>query len=98
MNGTLQLIRVLLEQLIERIDSGRCSTTEEQNERFLECLRMFAEDKEEELNKVESCRYLGMSRSKFDTLRRRGVIPQGRKKVGDVSRVWKKKELDKLLR
>ena len=88
------MIRTLLAELIDRIDSGRCATTEEQNEKFLRCLEMFCGDKEKTYNKAEACRYLNMSRSKFDALRREGKIPQGRKKVGDVSRVWTKGELD----
>lgn len=92
--NTLQLIRALLAELIDRIDSGRCSTTEEQNEKFLKCLTMFVGDGEERYNKTEAIKYLRMSRSKFDGLRRDGVLPYGRKKVGEVSRYWTKKELD----
>ena len=91
---TLKMIRALLQELIDRIDSGRCSTTEEQNERFLSCLEMFAGSREKTYNKTEAMRYLGMSRSKFDKLRREGKIPQGKKVVGDVSRRWTKEELD----
>ena len=91
------MIRAVLAELIERIDSGRCRTTEEQNEKFLECLKMFLGDKEEKMNKQEAIRYLGMSRSKFDELRRSGELPQGRKKVGDVSREWRKAELDEYI-
>ena len=91
---TLQMIRALLQELIDRIDNGRCSTTEEQNERFLRCLEMFVGAKDRTYNKTEAIRYLGMSRSKFDKLRREGKIPQGKKIVGDVSRRWTKEELD----
>lgn len=90
--NTLQMIRALLVELIDRIDSGRCSTTEEQNEKFLQCLQMFSTEKR--YNKTEAIRHLGMSRSKFDELRRQGKISNGRKKVGDVSREWTQKELD----
>lgn len=91
---TLRLIRALLAELIERIDSGRCTTTEEQNEKFLKCLEMFCGAKEQTYNKAEACKYLNVSRSKFDALRREGKLPWGKKKVGDVSRYWTKKELD----
>lgn len=95
---TLKMIRNVLAELTERIDSGRCRTTEEQNEKFLECLMMFLGDKEEKMNKQEAIRYLGMSRSKFDELRRNGELPIGRKKAGDVSREWTKAELDEYVR
>lgn len=94
MSGTLVMIRALLQELTDRIDNGRCTTTEAQNERFLKCLEMFAGDREKRYNKTEAVRYLGVSRSKFDELRRQGKIPQGRKKPGDVSREWTKEELD----
>lgn len=92
MSGTLQMIRALLQELIDRIDSGQCSTTEKQNERFLQCLQMFSQEKA--YNKTEAIRYLGISRSKFDSLRRNGKIPYGKKKVGELSRMWTQKELD----
>lgn len=98
MIDTLQMIRALLVELIDRIDSGRCSTTEEQNERFLQCLQMFSAGKEKRYNKTEAIRYLGVSRSKFDELRRQGRLPNGRKKVGDVSREWTQQELDEYIR
>lgn len=95
MSGTLQLIRAILVELIDRIDNGRCSTTEEQNEKFLQCLRSF--DTERKYNKTEAIRYLGVSRSKFDELRRQGKLSNGKKKVGDVSREWTKEELDRYI-
>lgn len=94
---TLKLIRTVLAELLERIDSGRCRTTEEQNRKFLECLKMFLGDKEERMNKQEAIRYLGVSRSKFDELRRKGELPEGKKKAGDVSREWTKAELDEYI-
>lgn len=94
MTDTLMMIRALLAELIDRIDSGRCATTEEQNERFLRCMEMFCGKAERTYNKTEAMRYLNVSRSKFDALRREGKLPQGRKKAGDVSRVWTKGELD----
>lgn len=95
MSGTLQLIRAILFELIDRIDSGRCSTTEEQNEKFLQCLQSF--DTERKYNKTEAIRYLGVSRSKFDELRRQGKLSNGRKKVGEVSKEWTKEELDRYI-
>lgn len=92
------MIRNLLVELIDRIDRGECSTTEEQNERFLECLQMFTERKEDTLNKTEAIAYLGMSRSKFDALRREGELPKGKKIVGEVSRRWTRAELDEYIR
>lgn len=93
----LKMIRALLAELIDRIDSGQCATTEEQNERFLRCLGAFCGSREKTYNKTEAIRYLGMSRSKFDTLRREGKIPKGKKCVGEVSRRWTKAELDEYI-
>lgn len=97
MKGTLELIKALLLELVDRIDSGRCATTEEQNEKFLACLKMFVGDSEEKYNKTEAIRYLGVSRSKFDELRREGKLPNGKKRVGEVSRQWTKAELDEYI-
>lgn len=97
MSGTLELIKALLQELIDRIDSGRCATTEEQNEKFLACLQMFCGDREKKFNKTEAIRYLGVSRSKFDELRRSGKLAYGKKRVGEVSRQWTKAELDEYI-
>lgn len=94
---TLKMIRALLAELIDRIDSGRCATTEEQNEKFLRCLETFCGSGEKTYNKTEAIHYLGMSRSKFDTLRREGKLPKGKKCVGEVSRRWTKAELDEYI-
>lgn len=97
MGKLLPAIRAVLVELIDRIDSGRCSTTEQQEKMFLELVRMFA-DKEERVSKYKACQYLNMSRASFDNKVREGLLPRGRKIPGWKELSWSLKELDDYIR
>lgn len=94
MGKLLPLIRMLLVELVERIDDGRCDATDEQEERLLVLLQGIV-DGERRVSKYAACRYLNMSRSKFDALVRAGVLPKGRKEAGWKELSWRLSELDK---
>lgn len=93
MSRLLPAIRAVLAELLDRIDTGRCATTEEQEQRFLDVLMIFA-NKENMVNKYSACKYLNISRSKFDSLIREGKIPKGKKEAGWKELSWNIKDLD----
>lgn len=45
------------------------------------------------ISKATACNYLGIRRSKFDSLVQEGKLPKGRKRVGFKEKVWWKDEL-----
>lgn len=47
----------------------------------------------EPLNKEQSCKFLDISRSKFDNHVRKGELPKGRKIAGYKELIWYKDEL-----
>jgi hypothetical protein len=49
------------------------------------------------LTRLEACRHLRVSETKFNMLRRKGLISEGTKKAGDV-RKWSIEELDKYIK
>ena len=67
MGVLLKSIRKILVELIDRIDSGECATTDEQERMFLDLCTMIAA-KERRVSKYEACRYLNMSLTLSPTL------------------------------
>ena len=55
MGVLLKSIRKILVELVDRIDSGECATTDEQERMFLDLCTMIA-DKERRVSKYEACR------------------------------------------
>ena len=49
------------------------------------------------LTRLEACKHLRISETKFNMLRRKGLISEGTKKAGDV-RKWSIEELDKYIK
>lgn len=94
MGKLLPTIRAILVELIDRIDNGRCSTTDEQEAMFMQLLETVT-DKEKRVSKYNACKHLNMSRSKFDKLVSDGKIPKGRKEAGWKELSWSLEELDR---
>lgn len=51
-------------------------------------------DKDRRVSKYEACRYLNMSRAKFDRYVADGRLPHGRKTAGFKELSWSLSELD----
>lgn len=90
------LIKQLLQQCINNIDSGNCNVTYE-NERKLLSILSDITDPDHYMSKVQSCDYLGVSRATFDNYVRQGLIPQGVKQEGFKEKHWNKSDLDLFL-
>lgn len=94
MNKTLEAIDVILLELHQRIQDGRCLTSEDQNKMMLKFLHEIA-NKDEPISKAEACSYVRVSRATFDRLVKEGRLPKGKKRKGWTELVWYEKDLDK---
>lgn len=90
----LKVIRNLLQQIINDIDSGNSNIS--QNDQY-EVLSLIQKFTSKELSKLEAADYIGVSRATFDNYIRDGRIPKGRKRTGFKELSWNKSDLDKYL-
>ena len=91
----LKIIKAILQQWIDDIDSGNSNISEEQQEEILEfCQKLTSK----ELTKTESADYIGVSRATFDNYISKGLIPKGSKRPGLNNLMWNKSDLDKYLK
>lgn len=93
----INIIRNQLVHIIEDIDAGNSNLTEDEAIAAMKCLKRFSR-RDERMSKVESCDYLGICRSKFDSLIRDGLIPNGTKQKGFKELSWTRKDLDKYIK
>ena len=91
----LRLIRNLLQQIINDIDSGNSNISQDDQYEVLSLIQKFTS---KELSKLEAADYIGVSRATFDNYIRNGQIPQGRKRKGFKELSWNKTDLDKFLK
>lgn len=89
----IKLIRSLLVNIIDRIDSGNTNITEEEGLEVIKYLNKF-NDKDEGISKYSACQYLNVSRATFDNLVREGKLPEGKHIQGFKEKRWYKKDLD----
>lgn len=61
----IKIIRNLLEDIINRIDSGNSNLDEDECKEVIEYLT-FMSNRGEKLSIYQACDYLGMTRSQFD--------------------------------
>lgn len=91
----IQLIKTILNQFIEDIDSGNSNISEEEQEELLSLIQKI---NTKQLSKIESADYIGVSRATFDNYIRDGRIPKGHKRPGFKELSWNKSDLDKFLK
>ena len=92
----LNQIKILLQQIINNIDSGNSNITEEDELHIIDCLRKYTH-KDEGMSKYSACQYLNISRAKFDNMVRQGLLPKGKKVIGFKEKRWYKKDLDRFI-
>lgn len=90
----IQLIKTLLLQFIDDIDSGNSNISEQEQ---LKLLGMLQQINTKELSATESYNYLGISKSTFYNYIDKGLLPKGEKKPGRGV-VWNKCDLEKFLK
>ena len=87
----LKIIKSILQQFINDIDSGNSNIDENQQNEILQLLQNI---NQEELSKIKSANYIGVSRATFDNYIKKGLIPKGHKRQGFKELSWNKKDLD----
>ena len=91
----LKLIKNLLKQFIDDIDSGNTNISEDQQ---VEIIQLIHKITTKELSKLEAAEYIGVSRATFDNYIKQGLIPKGQKRVGFKELCWYKNDLDEFLK
>ena len=90
----LQLIKVILQQFIDDIDSGNSNINEDQQK---ELLGLIQKINSKELSKLEAADYIGVSRATFDKYVNEGKLPRGEKRIGFKELSWRKQDLNNFL-
>lgn len=90
----IKLIRTILQQFIDDMDSGNTNITQDQQMELLELLQRI---NTKELSKTEAASYIGVCRATFDNYIDKGLIPKGHKRQGFKELSWNKCDLDKYL-
>ena len=98
----LKELRDLLMKIVNDIDSGNSNINESQTIEIAsaigELVSRYNKPKiPNKFTRLEACRHLRVSETKFNMLRRKGLISEGTKKAGDV-RKWSIEELDKYIK
>lgn len=89
----LNIIKNLLLNIVDNIDSGNSKIPEDKQIEIIKCLEEFT-NQTERLSKYKACQYLNVSRATFDNYVREGKLPKGKKVAGFNELSWTKKELD----
>ena len=90
----LRLIKTLLQQHIDNIDTGNTNLNYQQQCQLIRILSNVDIGQDNEMNKTDAADYLGVSRATFDNYVHDGFIPKG-KKVGNFKELrWYKSDLD----
>ena len=90
----LKIIKSILQQFINDIDSGNSNIDENQQNEILQLLQNI---NQEELSKIKSANYIGVSRATFDNYIKKGLIPKGHKRQGFKELSWNKSDLDNFI-
>lgn len=91
-----RIIRNLLQNLIDDLDSGNTNISEEEAIKIANVLSELRKDNG--ISKYSACKYLNISRASFDNYVREGKIPKGKHEIGFKELRWYKKDLDKFIR
>ncbi len=87
------VIRTLLQQFLDDLDSDNCDITMEQQSKVLSALSNIA-NPDQRMSKIAACDYLGVSRATFDNYVKDGFIPKGFRSYGFKELSWQKADLD----
>lgn len=90
----LGIIRNLLKQIVDNIDSGNSNITQEEGEQIISTLKSITEPK---LSKYQACKLLNIKRARFDQLVSEGKLPKGEKQQGFKELFWRKSDVLKYI-
>lgn len=94
-NIILEQLKECLLDSIDRIDSGNCKLTQDGAEEVLDIFKRYTQTSRE-LTKTEAAEYLHISKTSFDRLVRKGVLPKGHKTKRNRILTWSTSDLDKV--
>lgn len=77
----INIIRSLLQQILDDIDTGNTNISEGEEQKIIDLLTEVVV-KDRKLSKYQACKYLDISRATFDNYIRDGKIPIGRHQQG----------------
>jgi len=83
-----QMVAKLFRETANNLDAGNSELSDAE---AMDLVEVFCH---KPISKDTACRYLNMSRSKFDSLVREKKLPKGRKRIGFKELIWYKDELD----
>lgn len=89
----LNVIKLLLNQIINDIDTGNTNVNEEDEIKIINFVKELVE-KDRYISKYAACQYLKISRATFDNYVRENKIPKGQHRIGFKELGWKIKDLD----
>ena len=75
----INVIRTLLQKVVDDIDTGNSNITEDEQVRIIDMLTSITEPR---LSKYQAMQYLNVSRATFDNLVREGKLPEGSRQAG----------------
>ena len=75
----LSIIKKLLLQIVNDIDSGNSNITQEEQLQLIDTIQSISSQR---LSKYQACRLLNIKRAKFDNLVRENKLPKGKKELG----------------
>ena len=93
----MNIIKSLLQNCIDRIDSGNSNLSADEEIEVIQLLKKYT-DKDRKLSKYQACKYLNMSRATFDKYIREGKIPKGKKEIGWKELSWSESELKEVIK
>ena len=91
----LKIIRSLIQQILNDIDSGNSNISEEEQKEILDLLQKI---NSKTLSKIEAANYIGVSRATFDNYIKSKLIPRGQKRIGFKELSWRKQDLDNFIK
>ena len=88
----LDIIKKLLIEILENIDSGNTNITEEEEVKTIKVLKELLR-KDVPMSKYQAYTYLNISRATFDNLVNENKLPKGKKIAGFKELMWFEKDL-----
>lgn len=88
----IKIVANTLRDIANKLDAGNSELSE------TEAMDIMAVLSHRVMSKDTACKYLNLSRSRFDDLVRENKLPKGRKRVGFKEKAWYQDELDECVR
>ena len=83
----MKVLRSVLSQIIDDIDSGNSNASNEELDEIIESINK-ATNTRNKLSKYQACKYLNVSRATFDNYVKDGKLPKGKKEQGFKELFW----------